>query len=107
MRITVCEIGEIDLPQEMKRAIDRFVTAELAACRQREGDIVANRLPGQKLIKLLKDKNAIGSGRMDGGAIKQDPAFDRLNIAPDRFQDGGFSATGRSENNETVRAQNV
>ena len=98
MRIAAGKFRQVDFLNKGRRTLLGFAASELVARCQRENDVVSHRLPRQKLIKLLKYENTIGAGRIDVLAIQKDLAFDRFEVAADRFQDAGFPASGGAEN---------
>jgi hypothetical protein len=102
VRIAVGEFGEPDLFDEVHGALVGFAAAQLAACCERERDILPHGFPWQQLVELLEDEDAVRAGRCDRCAIEKDAAFDGLDVSTDGFEERRFAAARRPEDHVTV-----
>jgi hypothetical protein len=107
MRIAVGEFGQLHFFDEVHSALTSFAPGEFTAGRQREGDILFDGLPRQKLIELLEDEDTVGSGGGDSCPVEKNAAFDWANVSAHRFQDCRLAAAGGSEDDESIRLQDV
>src|SRR5580704_10999552 len=107
MRIAVGEFGQLHLLNEMEGAFIGLAACEFAAGCQRESNVLFDGFPGQKLIEFLKNEDAIRPGRNDLHAIERDAAFHWADVSTNGFQDRRLAATGGSENDESIRLQDI
>src|ERR1700722_19088366 len=107
MRIAVGELGQFDLVDEIEGASIGFKAGQFTAGRQGESDVLLHGLPGQELVELLKDEDAIRAGGGNFRAIEKDGAFDGTDVSADRFEERRLAAAGGSQDDESIRLEDV
>jgi hypothetical protein len=107
MGVAVREVRESDFGDEVRGLVEGLAARELAARRERKGNVVAHRLPWQQLVEFLKHEAAIGPRFRHARAVQQNFSLDGLEVAADRLEQRGFAAAGWAEQHETVRPQHV
>ncbi|MNS54701.1 hypothetical protein D3C72_875130 [compost metagenome] len=95
MRIGIGERRQSDLFQIVQRTFFGFFFLQGARGKQRKHHVLFYGFPRRQLIEFLKHHNPVRTRRIDALTLQTDLAFARLNEPGDRFEQGGFAATGR------------
>ncbi len=78
-----------------------------AAIQEREGDVLFDRLPRQELVEFLKHHDPVGARFANFPPLQFHRAFDGLHITGHAFQQRGFTAAGRSQQDKPVGFENL
>ncbi len=100
--VAVDSAGQLDLLDVSSSYVLSFFSGQLAGSNERKHHVLDNGFPGHQLIEFLEDHHAIRPGLGDRLSVYLDRTADRLHIAADSLQEGGFAAARRTEKDEAV-----
>ncbi|MNP24943.1 hypothetical protein D3C76_1177310 [compost metagenome] len=103
MRIGIGKRRQTNLLQVVQRPLFSLFALEGFRGQQRKHHVLFDGFPRRQLIEFLEHDNAVRPRRIDALTLKADLAFDWLDESRSGLEQCRLAATGRPEQDKTVR----